>query len=80
MVTRRTRICLAFLGAMLLAIAWSPLLSAEIDPEYNEKLTLLRARLTAEGFDTAYLDRLFADDRVVLYPEIVIRTGKGSTT
>jgi membrane-bound lytic murein transglycosylase B len=62
---------------MLLAIAWSPFLSAETDPEYNEKLTMLRARLAAEGFETAYLDRLFADERVVLYPEIVVRTGTG---
>lgn len=62
---------------MLLVIAWSPFLSAEIDPEYNEKLILLRARLAAEGFETAYLDRLLADERVVLYPEIVVRTGKG---
>lgn len=38
---------------------------------------LLRARLAAEGFDTLYVDRLLADDRVALYPEIVVRTGKG---
>ncbi len=77
MVTRRTRICLAFLGATLLAIVWSPFLSAEINSEYNERLTLLRARLTEEGFEAAYLDSLFADDRVAVYPAIVVRTGKG---
>jgi membrane-bound lytic murein transglycosylase B len=77
MVTRRTRIYVAFLGTLLLAVAWSPFLSAEIDAEYNDKLMLLRDRLAAEGFETAYLDRLFTDDRVVLCPEIVLRTGKG---
>lgn len=49
----------------------------EIDPQYRERLDQLKDRLAAQGFAEEDLNRLLADERVALYPQILERRGKG---
>jgi membrane-bound lytic murein transglycosylase B len=62
----------------VILVLW-PLLSAraEIDPQYLNRIDDLKERLVIQGFDGEALTRLLADDRVVLYPQILERRGKG---
>jgi membrane-bound lytic murein transglycosylase B len=50
---------------------------ADIDPQYRERLNRLEEILATGGCDREELQAIFADSRVVLYPHIIERTGKG---
>jgi membrane-bound lytic murein transglycosylase B len=52
-------------------------LRAEIDPRYAPQLEQLTAKLVARGFTDDELNTIFTDSRVMLYPPVVEKTGKG---
>jgi membrane-bound lytic murein transglycosylase B len=71
-----------YIGFFLFLITLSILLFsspawAAIPAAYLEKQEGLMQSLTARGFSGKDLSRIFSDDRVMLYPEIVERRGKG---
>ena len=49
----------------------------EIDPQYKERLTGLTAKFLTTGFSEEDIQRLFSDERVELYPQILERSAKG---
>lgn len=49
----------------------------EIDPQYKEKMINLGAKLSTTGFSEEEIQKIFSDERVELYPQILERTGKG---
>lgn len=49
----------------------------ETDPQYKEKVSNLIAKFLSTGFSEEELQRIFSDERVELYPQILERTGKG---
>jgi membrane-bound lytic murein transglycosylase B len=52
-------------------------LRAEIDPQYAPQLEQLTMKLKARGFTDDELGKIFTDSRVVLYPPVVEKSGKG---
>ncbi len=50
---------------------------AAIEVEYVTGLEQVKENLRNRGVDNGLLERIFSDERVALYPEIVGRTGKG---
>jgi membrane-bound lytic murein transglycosylase B len=52
-------------------------LRAEIDPQYNPQLEQLTIKLKARGFTDDELNNIFTDDRIVLYPPVVEKSGRG---
>jgi membrane-bound lytic murein transglycosylase B len=66
-----------FLKPLFLVVAFLSFAHAGIDPAYTERLSELRGHLASFGFESDMLDRLFSDERVMVHPEIVGRTGKG---
>jgi membrane-bound lytic murein transglycosylase B len=52
-------------------------LRAEIDSRYTPQLEQLTLKLKARGFSDDELGRIFTDSRVVLYPPVVEKSGKG---
>lgn len=68
---------LFFFWSILLFTPFAASVYAEIDAEYRERAEQFRERLRLEGFQPEVIERLFSDERVVLYPEIVNLTGKG---
>jgi membrane-bound lytic murein transglycosylase B len=73
---RTSRIAGFLLGIFLLVATGTSTLASPVQP-YGEKLDELRLRLQARGLSEKELSRVFSDDRVTLYPEIVERKGKG---
>ncbi len=65
-----------FIAPLLLPSLGSPARAA-IPTPYLEKQEELVQRLTARGFSGEDLARIFSDDRVMVYPEIIGRSGKG---
>lgn len=57
-------------------IAFLPL-RAEIDPQYAPQLEQLTVKLKTRGFTDDELGKIFTDSRVVLYPPVVEKSGKG---
>jgi len=51
--------------------------TGKIDPQYNDQIKALSARLLLTGFSEEEIQRIFSDDRVTLYPQILERSGKG---
>lgn len=49
----------------------------EIDPQYTDQIKMLTTKLLVTGFREEELQRIFSDDRVMLYPQILERSGKG---
>ncbi|OPY74946.1 MAG: Membrane-bound lytic murein transglycosylase B precursor [Syntrophorhabdus sp. PtaU1.Bin050] len=70
-----------FFRALLLVAGFALLLfssiSAEISPQYRERIATLISRLKTSGLSHEELDRVFSDDRVELYPQILERKAKG---
>jgi len=64
---------------LLLCAAWLFPYAArgEIDSQYQEKIAGLATRLLTTGYSEEEIRRILADERVVLYPQILERTGKG---
>lgn len=52
-------------------------LRAEIDPQYAPQLEQLTMKLKTRGFTDDELGKIFTDSRVVLYPPVVEKSGKG---
>jgi len=52
-------------------------LKAEIDPQYTPQLEQLILKLKVRGFTDDELGKIFTDSRVVLYPPVVEKSGKG---
>ena len=73
---RTSRIAGFLLGIFLLGATGTSTLASPVQP-YGEKLDELRLRLQARGLSEKELSRVFSDERVTLYPEIVERRGKG---
>lgn len=51
--------------------------SGEIDPQYKEKITGLAVKFATTGFSEDEIRQILSDERVMLYPQILKRTGKG---
>jgi membrane-bound lytic murein transglycosylase B len=51
--------------------------SGEVDPNYKEQLTGLTAKFLTTGFSEEEIQRIFSDERVELYPQILERSAKG---
>jgi membrane-bound lytic murein transglycosylase B len=66
-----------FILIVLLLLATGSPVWAAIDASYQEKLEGLFFRFTDRGWPEETLSKLFSDERVVIYPEIVGRRGKG---
>ena len=49
----------------------------EVDQQYSEKMNGLAIKLSMTGFSEEEIQKIFLDDRVALYPQILERTGKG---
>jgi membrane-bound lytic murein transglycosylase B len=49
----------------------------EIDPQYQDQINILTTKLLATGFNEEEIQRIFSDERVMLYPQILERSGKG---
>jgi membrane-bound lytic murein transglycosylase B len=64
------------LGIFLLLGATTSMLAGPVPPD-DEKLNELLLKLQARGLSERELSRVFSDDRVTLYPEILERKGKG---
>jgi membrane-bound lytic murein transglycosylase B len=67
---------IAFLIVSMFVIVIVPV-RGEVDPQYKERLTGLTAKFLTTGFSEEDIQRLFSDDRVELYPQILERTAKG---
>jgi membrane-bound lytic murein transglycosylase B len=65
-----------FLVTFIIVILTHPA-SGEIDPQYKEKATSLSAKLLTTGYSEEEVQRIFSDERVELYPQILERSGKG---
>ncbi len=72
--TPRFALAISFLFVIL---SFQPALSADIVPQYQEKLNQLTERLRSAGFSEEEINRTFSDSRLELYPYIVGRSGKG---
>lgn len=73
-VSRLFRTLLLVAGFVLLLFSS---ISAKIDPQYRERIAALTDRLKASGLSREELDRIFSDDRVEFYPQILERKAKG---
>ena len=62
---------------LFMATAFPLPLRSEIDPQYKDRLADLTTRLLSDGFSKEDLERIFSDERVELYPQILDRSGKG---
>jgi len=51
--------------------------SGEIDPQYKERINGLATKFLTTGFTEEEIQRIFSDERVVLYPQILERSAKG---
>jgi len=49
----------------------------EIDPQYRDQINILTTKLLATGYSQEEIQCIFSDDRVMLYPQILERSGKG---
>jgi len=72
--TRSLRI--AFFVVSIFVIVIVPV-RGEIDPQYKERLPGLTANFLTTGFNEEDIQRLFSDERVELYPQILERSAKG---
>lgn len=68
------RICALLLSIVCFSTHTS---HGEIDQQYRDKVSNLSAKLSTTGFSEEDIQRIFSDDRVELYPQILERTGKG---
>jgi membrane-bound lytic murein transglycosylase B len=68
----------ALLSVVFLLLA-ATLFAADVavGPEHTGKLEELADRLKAEGFDEDEVKTIFSDSRIQLYPQILMRSGKG---
>lgn len=51
--------------------------SGEIDPQYRDQINILTTKLLATGFSEDEIQCIFSDERLMLYPQILERSGKG---
>jgi membrane-bound lytic murein transglycosylase B len=49
----------------------------EVGPQYKEQINSLTTKLLTTGFSEEEIQRIFADERVELYPQILDRSAKG---
>jgi membrane-bound lytic murein transglycosylase B len=49
----------------------------EIDSQYRDQINILTTKLLVTGFSEEEIQRVFYDERVILYPQILERSGKG---
>jgi len=49
----------------------------EIDSQYSDQINILTTKLLVTGFSEEEIQRIFSDERVILYPQILERSGKG---
>ncbi len=49
----------------------------EIDSKYKDQIDILTTKMLATGFSEEEIQRIFSDERVMLYPQILERSGKG---
>ncbi|OPY75911.1 MAG: Membrane-bound lytic murein transglycosylase B precursor [Syntrophorhabdus sp. PtaU1.Bin153] len=73
-VSRLSQVFLFFFGLVFPVLS---AFSAEIDPQYRERVAALTHRLKESGLNSEELERIFSDDRVKLYPQILGRKAKG---
>jgi membrane-bound lytic murein transglycosylase B len=67
---------LVFFVFLFFLTGLSPVSAVDDDPDSRERKGELQQRLMARGFSAQYLNQVFSDSRVTLYPEIVQRQGK----
>jgi membrane-bound lytic murein transglycosylase B len=69
----------ALMSILLIHILFIPVypVSGEIDQQFKEKIDGLTVKLLITGFNEEEIQRIFSDERVELYPQILERTGKG---
>jgi membrane-bound lytic murein transglycosylase B len=48
-----------------------------IDSQYKDQVSILTTKLLVTGFSEEEIQRIFSDERVMLYPQILERSGKG---
>jgi membrane-bound lytic murein transglycosylase B len=63
--------------ALIVTVITALPIRAEIDPQYAPQLEQLTMKLKACGFADDELGKIFNDSRVVLYPPVVGKSGKG---
>jgi membrane-bound lytic murein transglycosylase B len=78
-ITLRYPRLLAFCLPVVLVVIFIAVLplKAEIDPQYTPQLEQLTLKLKVRGFTDDELGKIFTDSRVVLYPPVVEKSGKG---
>jgi hypothetical protein len=74
MVSRLSQVLLVFFGFVFPMLS---AFSAEVDPQYRERVAALTHRLKESGLGGEELEKVFSDDRVKLYPQILERKAKG---
>ncbi len=72
-----TTVVISFLIIAFSLLFTGPPAGAAIEAAYLEKQEKLIQSLEARGFSEENLSRIFSDSRVMIYPEIVGRSGKG---
>lgn len=50
---------------------------SEIDSHYKDQINILTAKILVTGFSEEEIRQIFSDERVMLYPQILERSGKG---
>lgn len=66
-----------FIVIINLFLALSCPVRGEIDPKYKDQIDILTTKILATGFSEEEIQRIFTDERVMLYPQILERSGKG---
>jgi len=67
---------LIFMVIISLFFVFSFPVYGEIDPQYRDQINILTTKLLATGFSEEEIQRIFSDERVILYPQILERSGK----
>ena len=72
--TINTCFIIAVMG--LLFMCPSPV-AGEIDPQYKDQIDILTTKILVTGFSVEEIRQIFSDERVMIYPQILERSGKG---
>jgi membrane-bound lytic murein transglycosylase B len=72
-----TRNILIFMVIINLLFIFSFPVYGEIDPQYRDQINILATKLLVTGYSEEEIQRIFSDERVMLYPQILERSGKG---
>jgi membrane-bound lytic murein transglycosylase B len=60
-----------------LLFMFSSPVTGEIDPQYKDRIDTLTAKILVTGFSEEEIRQIFSDERVMIYPQILERSGKG---